>query len=81
MPEDTLAGLVDSRLSSQGWSITAAQAITGLSYRELHRIIKGKARYIRPTTIDKLEKLGIPRRDLALAAYGANGDTPAKGDS
>ena len=70
VPADSLAALVGGHLSRQGLSIAEAARRAGMSYRQLYRIVHNESTEIQARTIERLETLGIPRADLALAAYG-----------
>ena len=75
-PRDSLAGIVTARLDTLGLSIADGARVTGISYRELHRIVRNRVQLIRPATLARLELLGLARRELAVAAYGTNGESP-----
>jgi repressor LexA len=63
-------------------SLDRLSKIAGVGLRTIHAIEQGESRHPTEETLRRLATaLGIPYRDLALAAYGADGDTPAKGDS
>lgn len=65
----TLAAIVSARIDELGWTLEKASCETGISTRHIRRIV-GDERY-RPQrgTIEKLEKLGIPRSTLLLGVY------------
>lgn len=71
VPSDSLAALVDEHLRVIGMTVTDAARLAGLSARQMHRIVKGNSVYVQPATIDGLERLGLDRRRLVLAVYGA----------
>ena len=71
VPPDSLAALVDQHLRVIGMTVTVAARVAGLSTRQMHRIVKGNSVYVQPATIDGLERLGLDRRRLVLAVYGA----------
>ena len=72
---NSLAALVGGFIDRKGWTIADAARRTGISYRQLYRIVNDDdgGRMIQQQTVDKLESLGIPRSDLALAIYSLSG--------
>ncbi len=75
---DTLAALLNRQLEALGFSVADAARKTGLSYRQMYRLCTDRSHHIQPRTVDKLERLGIDRRALALAAYSAVPAEPSK---
>ncbi len=78
VPPDSLAALVDEHLRVVGMTIAEAARQVGVSYRQMHRIVNGKSIYVQPATIDGLERLGLDRRRLVLAVYGAKPTPPVE---
>ena len=74
---DTLAALLNRQLEALGFSVADAARKTGLSYRQMYRLCTDKSHHIQPLTVGKLERLGLDRRALALAAYSAVPAEPA----
>ncbi len=73
MQTDTVGGLINTRLDELGYDLHEAVRVTGISYRQLDRLRKNLSTHIQPKTIERLERLGIPRTRLAVAAYAGNG--------
>ena len=72
-----LGVLVRSKRAELGLSLREAGDRAGVSFVTIRDIERGDIGRPTPETLHALSAaLGIPYRDLALAAYGANGQTP-----
>ena len=67
---DTLSTILYRTLARRGWSKAEGARRAGMSYRQFIRYLDGDSGAPRPKTLDKLERLGIPRKKMALATYG-----------
>lgn len=76
----SLATLLNEHLDRLELTIADAARMAGLSYRQMHRLCNQQSQHIQPATITKLERLGLDRRAMALAAYESNG-TETSGES
>ena len=85
MVSTQLGSEVRQARNAKGFSLDRLSKIAGVGLRTIHAIEQGESRHPTEETLRRLASaLDIPYRDLALAAYGANGDTPPtppEGDS
>ena len=68
---NSLAALVGGFIDRQGWTIAEAARQSGISYRQLYRIVNDDdgGRFIQPQTVNRLEAIGLQRSDLSLAIF------------
>lgn len=69
VPANSLAALLNTHMDARGWSIAEAARRTGLSYRQMHRLLKGDSNLVKESTIEALEKLGLDRQAIVWAAH------------
>ena len=70
---NSLSTLLNEHLDRLELTIADAARMAGLSYRQMHRLCNQQSQHIQPATITKLERLGLDRRAMALAAYESDG--------
>jgi transcriptional regulator with XRE-family HTH domain len=73
-----LGTLLRDKRKELGLSLRAVADVAHVSFVTIRDIERGDIKQPRAETLSSLGvALGIPFRDLALAAYGANGDSPS----
>jgi len=73
--------MIRTAREAQRLSLRALGELADVGFNTIRDIERGDIGRPTPETLQGLGRaLGIPYRDLALAAYAANGNTPPQGD-